>query len=65
MLIALMTGKFIVFADSKIFHGAAFLFLLALGIYGLTVFEKKLKLTVWDNDYAKQQNIETLKFVLA
>jgi len=64
ILTSLFTGRFIVFADSKIFPGIAFLMILFLSLYGLTVLKKKFEFTILENNFTKDENIEIIKFVL-
>lgn len=59
MLYSITTDNFKV-TGSKAFHLSGFVLLLLFGVYGLFVLRKTYKLTFWENDLTKEENIALL-----
>ena len=57
MLYSVSTNTIINFSGNKTFHFWSFVFLLFLGIYGLIILRRTYKLTYWENDLTKEDNI--------
>ncbi len=60
MLFSIATDTYLKIVGNKTFHFLAFVILLLFGIYGLYILRKTYKLSYWENNLTKQQNIELL-----
>ncbi len=63
MLFSVSTNTNINFTGNKTFHFVSFIFLLLFGVYGLFVLRKTYKLSCWENNLTKEENIALINSI--